>query len=196
MVASGTPRPRRRVSSGCVTDVESPAAEPGAVPLPSRQRIARSTAIFAVLTAISRVFGVVREMVAAYYFGAAGKINAFTVAFQIPNLIRALVADAALSSAFVPVFSDLLERGERKRAWRVASSVFWLMLLGLTALTALFILVAPSVIGLFGNPGDDPALAVGLSRVLFPIVALLGAFGIIVGILNSYEEFTIPAISP
>ena len=93
----------------------------------------------------------------AYYFGAAGRINAFTVAFQIPNLVRALVADAALSSAFVPVFSDLLEKGERRRAWRVASSLFWLMLLGLTALTALFILVAPWVIGIFGDPGNDRA---------------------------------------
>ena len=62
-----------------------------------------------------------------------GKINAFTIAFQIPNLVRALVADAALSSAFVPVFSELIEKGDRKRAWRVASSLFWLMLLGLTA---------------------------------------------------------------
>ena len=79
----------------------------------------------------------------SYYFGAAGRINAFTVAFQVPNLVRALVADAALSSAFVPVFSDLLEQGDRRRAWRVASSLFWLMLLGLTALTALFVLVAP-----------------------------------------------------
>ncbi len=102
------------------------------------------------------MLGLVREMVAAYYFGAAGRINAFTVAFQIPNLVRALVADAALSSAFVPVFSDLLEKGERKRAWRVASSLFWLMLLGLTALTALFILIAPWVIGIFGNPGQRP----------------------------------------
>ena len=58
----------------------------------------------------------------AYYFGVTGRINAFTVAFQIPNLVRALVADAALSSAFVPVFSELLEKGERKRAWRVAST--------------------------------------------------------------------------
>ena len=77
-----------------MTDVET-----SAIPLPSRRRIARSTAIFAGLTAVSRVFGVVREVVAAYYFGAAGKINAFTIAFQIPNLLRALVADAALSSA-------------------------------------------------------------------------------------------------
>ena len=81
-------------------------------------------------------------MVAANYFGVQGRINAFTVAFQIPNLVRALVADSALSSAFVPVFSDLLEKGERRRAWRVASSLFWLMLLGLGALTALFMLAA------------------------------------------------------
>ncbi|HEY5099229.1 MAG TPA: murein biosynthesis integral membrane protein MurJ [Gaiellaceae bacterium] len=160
------------------------------------RRLAVSGAIFAIATGLSRVFGLVREVIAAYYFGAAGKINAFTVAFQVPNLVRALVADAALSSAFVPVFSELLEKGERKRAWRVASTLFWLMLLGLTALTAIFVLVAPWIIGIFGNPGHDRALAVGLSRVLFPIVALLGVSGIVVGILNSYDHFTVPAISP
>ncbi len=170
-----------------------------AVPAPAApepRRLIVSTAIFGIATGVSRVLGLVREIVAAYYFGAAGRINAFTVAFQVPNLIRALVADAALSSAFVPVFSDLLEQGDRKRAWRVASSLFWLMLLGLTALTALFVLVAPWVIGLFGNPGNDPGLAVGLSRVLFPIVTLLGVSGIVVGILNSYDHFTVPAVSP
>jgi len=161
-----------------------------------RSRLAVSGAIFAVATGLSRVFGLVREVIAAYYFGAAGKINAFTVAFQVPNLVRALVADAALSSAFVPVFSELIEKGERKRAWRVASTLFWLMLLGLTALTAIFVLVAPWIIGIFGNPGHDRALAVGLSRVLFPIVALLGVSGIVVGILNTYEHFTVPALSP
>jgi putative peptidoglycan lipid II flippase len=142
------------------------------------------------------VLGLVREMVAAYFFGGAGRINAFTVAFQFPNLVRALVADAALSSAFVPVFSELLERGERRRAWRVASTLFWLMLLGLTAVTALFIVVAPHIVSIFGNPGGDRSLAVGLSQVLFPMVALLGVSGIIVGVLNSYEHFTVPALSP
>jgi putative peptidoglycan lipid II flippase len=162
---------------------------------PPRRRLALSAAIFGAATALSRVLGVVREGVAAYYFGAAGKINAFTIAFQIPNLVRALLADAALSSAFVPVFVDLL-RTDKKRAWRVASSLFWLMLLGLTALSAAFILLAPYIMRIFGDPGSDPGLAVGLSRVLFPIVALLGVSGIIVGILNSYDEFTVPAISP
>jgi putative peptidoglycan lipid II flippase len=161
-----------------------------------RRRLAWSTAIFAAATGLSRLLGLIREIVAAYYFGVTGKINAFTVAFQVPNLVRALVADAALSSAFVPVFSGLLEHGERKRAWRVASSVFWLMLLGLTALTALFVLVAPWIMRVFGSPGGDTDLAVGLSRVLFPIVALLGVSGVVVGILNSYEHFTVPALTP
>ena len=163
--------------------------------VPPARRLAVSTAIFGAATGLSRVLGLAREVVTSYYFGTTGKINAFTVAFQLPNLVRALVADAALSSAFVPVFVDLLKK-DPKRAWRVASSLFWLLLLGLTALSALFILVAPWVIGIFGNPGHDRALAVGLSRVLFPIVALLGVSGVIVGILNSYDHFTVPAISP
>jgi len=160
------------------------------------RRLALSTAIFSAATGLSRVLGLVREMVAANAFGVAGPINAFTVAFQVPNLFRALVADAALSSAFVPVFSELLERGERARAWRVASSLIWLTLLGLGALSALLIVAAPLVIAPFGNPGGDVDLAVGLSRVLFPIVALLGVSGIVVGILNSYEHFSIPALTP
>ena len=137
-----------------------------------------------------------REVVSSYYFGATGKINAFTVAFQLPNLVRALVADAALSSAFVPVFSELLEKGDASAPGASRRRLFWLMLLGLSALTAIFILVAPWIIGIFGNPGHDKALAVGLSRVLFPIVTLLGVSGIVVGILNSYDHFTVPALSP
>jgi putative peptidoglycan lipid II flippase len=78
----------------------------------------------------------------------------------------------------------------------VASSLFWLMLLGLGGLTALFIVVAPWAIRPFGNPGGDRALAIGLARVLFPIVALLGVSGIVVGILNSYDHFTVPALTP
>jgi putative peptidoglycan lipid II flippase len=157
-----------------------------------RRRLARSTAIFALATGLSRVLGLVREIVARYYFGTVGAINAFEVAFLIPNTVRALVADAALSSAFVPVFSELLVKGERKRAWRVASSLFWLVLLGLGGLTALFIVISPWIMSAFGYGH----LAVGLSRVLFPIVVLLGLSGIVVGILNSYDHFTVPALTP
>jgi putative peptidoglycan lipid II flippase len=136
-----------------------------------------------------------REIVARAYFGVEGAgINAFTVAFQIPNLVRALVADAALSGAFVPVFTELLEKGERARAWRVASSLFWLLLLGLGGLTALSILAAPLIV----RPFDvaDEELAVTLTQILFPLVALLGVSGIVVGILNSYEHFAVPALTP
>ena len=110
---------------------------PEAPGFPSR-RLALSTAAFSAATGLSRILGLVREIVVRGFFGVEGAgINAFTVAFQVPNLVRALVADAALTGAFVPVFTELLEKGERARAWRVASSIIWILLLGLTAITAL-----------------------------------------------------------
>jgi putative peptidoglycan lipid II flippase len=175
-------------------------ADPGATPIASAppslpgRRLAWSTAIFSLATGLSRVLGLAREVVAKNYFGVTGPVNAFQIAFLVPNTVRALVADAALSSAFVPVFSDLLEKGERKRAWRVASSVFWLTLLGLGAVTALFIVIAPWVMPPL-YPHYHPLL-VGLSQLLFPIVALLGVSGIVVGILNTYDEFSVPALTP
>ena len=160
--------------------------------------LTRSGVIFAIATGLSRLIGLVREIVQAALFGISGPVNAFEIAFLIPNTVRSLVADSALSAAFVPVFSDLLVKGERKRAWRVASSLFWLMLLGLGGLTALFVVVAPWVMAIFGyGPGQKyGALAAGLARVLFPLVLVLGLTGIVVGILNSYDHFSIPALSP
>jgi len=160
--------------------------------------LARSGIIFAVATGVSRVIGLVREIAQAAIFGIAGPVNAFEIAFLIPNTVRSLVADSALSAAFVPVFSDLLVKGERKRAWRVASSLFWLMLLGLGGLTALFLVIAPLVMAIFGYGPHDQygVLAAGLARILFPLVLVLGLTGIVVGILNSYDHFTVPALSP
>jgi putative peptidoglycan lipid II flippase len=162
-----------------------------------RRRLARSGIVFSLATGLSRVLGLVREIAASALFGITGPINAFEIAFLVPNTVRALVADSALSSAFVPVFSDLLEKGERRRAWRVASSLFWLMLLGLGGLTALFVLISPWVMQAFGyGPQAYGGLAGGLARVLFPIVLVLGLTGIVVGILNSYDHFSAPALSP
>ena len=87
-------------------ETEDPPATPVAEG-PAR-RLALSTAIFSFATGISRVLGLFREVVAKNYFGVNGPVNAFNIAFLVPNTIRALVADAALSSAFVPVFSDLI----------------------------------------------------------------------------------------
>src|SRR5215211_6157732 len=106
----------------------------GEEPPERRRRLALSTVFFSFATGLSRVAGLVREIVAASYFGVSGAMSAFTIAFQFPNLIRALFADAALQGAFVPVFTELLERGERKEAFRIASSLFFLICLVLGAL--------------------------------------------------------------
>ncbi len=163
-------------------------------------RLARSTAFFSFATGLSRVLGLVREVVAAKYFGVSAAMSAFTIAFQVPNLIRALVADSALQGAFVPVFTELLEKGERKEAFRVASSLFFLILLILGAITALFTIFAAPLMGLVA-PGfdNDPALrslTVDLARLMFPIVTLLALSGLVVGMLNSFDHFSVPALAP
>lgn len=123
---------------------------------------------------------------------------AFTIAFQVPNLVRALFADAALQGAFVPVFTDLLEQGRKKEAFRVASSLFCLIFLILGSLSLFFILAAQWVMPLFA-PGfghELRDLTVSLSRVMFPIVMLMALSGVVVGMLNSFEHFSVPALAP
>ena len=164
------------------------------------RRIALNTAFFSFATGLSRLLGLAREVVAARYFGVTPAMSAFTIAFQVPNLVRALFADSALQGAFVPVFSELLEKGERKEAFRVASSLFFLICLVLGAVTALFILLAEPLMSLVA-PGfdDDPALkelTVNLARLMFPIVVLLALSGLVVGMLNSFEHFAVPALAP
>src|SRR3989440_4885133 len=131
-------------------------------PPPGRRgrRLARSTAFFSFATGLSRVRGLVREVVAASYFGVSGAMSAFTIAFQVPNLMRALFADSALQGAFVPVFTELLERGERKEAFRVASSLFLLIGMVLGAITIVFIVAARPIMSVFAPGfGDNPQLA-------------------------------------
>ncbi len=161
-------------------------------------RLARSTALFSLATSLSRVAGLVREIVAASYFGVKGPMSAFTIAFQVPNLVRSLFADAAIQAAFVPVFTEQLEKGNKREAFRLASTLIFLVTLGLGAITALFVLVAPLVISLFapGFSGHLLDLTTALSRLLFPILVMLGATGMVVGILNSYDRFGAFAISP
>jgi putative peptidoglycan lipid II flippase len=163
-------------------------------------RLARSTAFFSAATGLSRVLGLAREIVAARYFGVSGAMSAFTIAFQVPNLVRALFADSALQGAFVPVFTELLEKGKKREAFHVASSLFFLIFVVLGLTTALFIVFAEPIMSLF-TPGfdDQPALrelTVGLSQLMFPIVLLLALSGVIVGMLNSFEHFSVPALAP
>ncbi len=166
---------------------------------PKPGRIARNTAIFSILTGLSRIAGLIREIVASSYFGTSGAFSAFTLAFQVPNLVRNLFADAALSAAFVPVFTELLEKGRRKEAFQLASTFVVLIVAALTAVSVFFVLIAPYLMPLLTGDGFDHALddlMIGLSQVLFPIVLLLGLNGLLVGILNAYDHFTIPALAP
>jgi putative peptidoglycan lipid II flippase len=180
------------------TDAARDAAKPGEVPAKRAGRLARSTAFFSFATSLSRIAGLVREIVAASYFGVKGPMSAFTIAFQAPNLIRSLFADAAIQAAFVPVFTEQLEKGNRREAFRLASTMIFLVTLLLGALTALFVLIAPVVIPLVapGFEGRLLDLTVTLSQLLFPILLMLGVTGMVVGVLNSYDRFGVFAISP
>jgi putative peptidoglycan lipid II flippase len=163
---------------------------------PPRRRISVNTGIFAIATGVSRVVGLAREIVQAAYFATFAAFSAFTLASQVPNLFSNLFSQAALSAAFVPVFTDLLQAGKKREAFRLASTLFWIILVGIGALTLLWWGVADLVVPLFTGSGIPVGLTAGLSRVLFPVVLLLSLTGLLVGILQAYDEFTVPAIAP
>ena len=174
---------------------------PAAAEGPPGRGVARNTAIFSIATAFSRVAGLCREIVAASYFGTSAAASAFTIAFLVPNFVANMFANAALSAAFVPVFTDLLQQGKKREAFRLASTLVWIMFIALALLTAFFVVLASVVMPLFigphlSNVSGITSLTVVLSQILFPVVLLLGLTGILVGVLQSYDRFTIPAISP
>jgi putative peptidoglycan lipid II flippase len=175
-------------------DTETHEFEPSSVA--PRRRLALNTAIFAIATALSRIAGLGREVVQAAYFATSPAISAFTLASQVPNLFSNLFSQAALSAAFVPVFTELLQEGRKREAFRVAATLFWLILIGLGALTLVWFAVAGLVVPLFTGGNIPAGLTAGLSRVLFPVVLLLSLTGLLVGILQAYDEFTIPALAP
>src|SRR5690242_5314880 len=149
-------------------------------------------------TAASRIAGLAREVFAASYYGVNGPMSAFTIAFQVPNLVRSLFADAALQPAFIPIFTEQLERKNYREAFRLASTLLLLVTMVLGAITALFVLLAPVIMPLFapGFEGELLDLTITLSQVLFPILIMLGVSGIVVGVLNSYDRFGAFAIAP
>jgi putative peptidoglycan lipid II flippase len=181
--------------------VRTGAARPAAAELPPDRGVARNTAIFSIATAFSRIAGLFREIVAASYFNTSPAASAFTLAFLVPNFVANLFANAALSAAFVPVFTDLLQQGKKREAFRLASTLVWIMFIALALITAFFVLVAGIVMPLFIGPhlsrvAGISSLTVLLAQILFPVVLLLGITGLLVGVLQSYGRFTIPAISP
>ncbi|HEU0249733.1 MAG TPA: lipid II flippase MurJ, partial [Solirubrobacteraceae bacterium] len=173
------------------------AAPPGSPSERAEGAAARNTAMFSAFTGFSRIAGLLREIVFASYFGTGAAASAFTIAFLVPNFIAQLFANAALGAAFVPVFTDLLQRERRQEAFRLASTLFWIMLLALSAITAFFILTAGLIMPLLIGPeftASNVALTVGLSQVLFPVILLLGLTGLLLAILQSYDRFTLQSL--
>lgn len=168
----------------------------------SRRRLALAAAFLVVATAGSRILGLVRESVMSGYLGLGDNtMGAFTVANKIPSLVRTLLADTALSAALIPVFSDLLQRKRRREAWQVAFTVMTIATGVLGIVTVLGMIFAPQVIKVLArgpdyNTPEMVALMAHLMRVMFPTVVILGIAGVFMGILNSYDHFTMPALAP
>ncbi len=166
----------------------------------SKKVLAQTAFWLMVATLGSRLLGFLREVQLAYYFGLSDMRGAFTVAFKIPNLIRTLIADAAISAAFIPVFTELLLKKNREEAWKVGSQMINLTFLALTFIVLLCELFMPTLIRIT-TPGftQNPELfdhTVSLSRIIFPIITILGVGGVISGILHSMNSFSAPAIAP
>jgi len=155
---------------------------------------------FTVGTLISRIAGLGRESVFAYLFGAGFATDAYQVAFRIPNLLRDLFAESALSAAFVPTFIDNLTHKERKEVWKFASNMFNTMLIVIGSLTILGIIFAPSIVKViaygFANTAGKQELTIALTRVMFPFFLFVALAAWSMAILNAFGNFFVPALAP
>lgn len=160
----------------------------------------RSGAVVSVMTLLSRVLGMVRDMVVAAYFGSSPAADAFFIAFKIPNFMRRLFAEGAFAQAFVPVLSEYRTRCTFEEVRHLVDRVAGTLGVVLMGLTALGMLGAPFIISVFA-PGfhDDPAkvqLAGELLRITFPYLLMISLTAFCGGILNTYGRFAVPAFTP
>jgi len=163
-------------------------------------RFTRRVGLFTIGTLISRVLGVARESVFAYLFGAGMATDAFNVAFRIPNFLRDLFAESALSAAFVPTFIARRQAGDERRTWRFAANVFNTIVLFIGLLVIFGMIFAPQVVvviawGFRTNPAQL-ALTTTLTRIMFPFLLFVVLAAWAMGILNSCGSFFIPASAP
>ena len=163
-------------------------------------RLARSAGVFGLATITSRILGLVRDQVLAFYFGAGDANDAFRVASRIPNLVRDLFAEGAMSAAFVPTFTRQLTLHGRERAWHLASSVINALILVTGAFVIAGIVFADPLVRLFAAdfaevPGKLE-LTIYLTRILLPFLTLVAVAAALMGMLNSLGHFFIPALSP
>jgi putative peptidoglycan lipid II flippase len=166
----------------------------------SPARLARSAGVIGLATAASRLLGLVRDQILAYFFGAGNAMDAFNVAFRIPNLLRDLFAEGAMSAAFVPTFTRRLTMRGRDDAWRLGNNVVNALILVTSALIVLGIVFARPLVQLMaGDYARVPGkldLTVSLTRVMMPFLALIAVAAACMGMLNSLRRFFVPAFAP
>jgi putative peptidoglycan lipid II flippase len=163
-------------------------------------RLARSAGVIGIATMTSRVLGLVREQVLAFYFGAGDAMDAFNVAYRVPNLVRDLFAEGAMSAAFVPTFAKRLAGSPRESSWHLANSVIN-ALIAVTGLVVLAgIVFAEPLLRVFagdyaGVPGKFE-LTAQLTRIMMPFLTLVALAAVLMGMLNALGVFFVPALSP
>jgi len=162
-------------------------------------RVVKAAWVVGLATLLSRVFGFIRDMVIAGFFGAGPATDAFFVAFRIPNLLRRLFAEGSLTIAFIPVFTGYL-RKSKKQAVEFAGIAFTLLSIILALLTVTGILLAPWIVRViapgFTDVPDKYALTVFLTRLMFPYIFFISLVALCMGILNSFRHFAVPALAP
>lgn len=164
------------------------------------RRFAQQTRVVSLATFASRILGVVREQVIAYYFGAGAVTDAFVAAFRIPNLLRDFLAEGAFSAAFVPTFSEVLSKEGKPAALELLRRVLGVFVPALAVLCILGIIFTPQIAQLLsGGTEETPgkiALLVHLARWMFPFLLLIALAAVLMGALNAFGKFGIPALAP
>jgi putative peptidoglycan lipid II flippase len=162
--------------------------------------IAHSTGVLAASTGLSRVLGFVRDLFLAHLFGTGVQSEAFVVAFRLPNLMRDLVAEGAVTSAFVPVLSWYRAKGQSEQFWGLSHTLLARLSVLLCGLGLAGSLAAPAIVWLiapgFAAQPELFDLTVRLTRILFPFVTLVGLWAYFMGLLNSLRHFAVPALGP
>ncbi|NKB81450.1 MAG: murein biosynthesis integral membrane protein MurJ [Nitrospirales bacterium] len=166
----------------------------------STESIAGAAGLIGAATFSSRIVGFIRDMVLAGVFGATAAADAFFVAYRIPNLLRELLAEGSMSSAFIPVFTEYHTLRSKRETWELASAVFTTLLSLVTLITLIGIIAAPVIVWSLA-PGfqDDPeqlAMTTYLTRVMFPYLLFVSLAALTMGILNSIRAFAAPALAP
>ncbi len=161
-------------------------------------RMVRHALVMMVGTFASRTLGLAREIVTAALFGASSQLDAFYVAYTLANLSRQMLAEGALSAAFVPVFSQSLVQRGKEKASHLARQALWILLVAGTAVVFAGVILSPFLVKIMA-PGFDSvkaSLAISMTQWMFPFLILVSLAALAMGVLNSLDSFFVPAIAP